>query len=62
MFFKTQTIPFRGTLMSGRDVVEELVVYNSFVTSDVSRAIFFSLEPWWGKSCENVHWSCKGVS
>lgn len=48
--------------MSGRDVVEELVVYNSFVTSDVSRAIFFSLEPWWGKSCENVHWSCKGVS
>lgn len=41
MFLKTQTIPFRGTLMSARDVVEELVVYNSFVTSDVSRAIFF---------------------
>lgn len=27
--------------MSARDVVEELVVYNSFVTSDVSRAVFF---------------------
>lgn len=40
MFFKTQGIPYRGILMSAIHVLEELLVGNSFVTSDVSCTFF----------------------